>query len=105
LNRKIWILVFSCMVLLFTPFEVLAAGSGSGSITEGIRQIEQYNFSIHIMAMLLVGFGFLMVFVKNYGYSATTGTFLVVSVGLPVYLLLRSTGVLSSEPISADNRN
>ncbi|AFV06120.1 Ammonium transporter [Dehalobacter sp. CF] len=53
--------------------------------------------------MLLVGFGFLMVFVKNYGYSATTGTFLVVSVGLPVYMLIRSTGVLSLEPISANN--
>ena len=53
--------------------------------------------------MLLVGFGFLMVFVKKYGYSATTGTFLVVSIGLPLYLLLRSTGILSVEPITADN--
>ena len=32
--------------------------------------------------MLLVGFGFLMVFVRNYGYSATTGTYLVVAAGL-----------------------
>ncbi|KUO71964.1 MAG: ammonium transporter [Desulfosporosinus sp. BRH_c37] len=103
MNRKLLIFVLSCMVMLFIPLEVLAAGSGSDSINEGIRQIEQYNFSIHIMAMLLVGFGFLMVFIKNYGYSAITGTFLVVSVGLPVYLLLRSTGVLSSEPISANN--
>ena len=103
MNRKLWIFVLSCLLLLFVPLEVLAAGSESGSITEGIRQIEQYNFSIHIMAMLLVGFGFLMVFVKDYGYSATTGTFLVVSVGLPVYLFLRSTGFLSSEPISADH--
>jgi len=39
--------------------------------------VEQYNFSIHILAMLLVGFGFLMVFVKKHGYSATTGTYLV----------------------------
>lgn len=53
--------------------------------------------------MLLLGFGFLMVFVKKYGYSATTGTYLVVAVGLPAYLLLRSTGIISSEPISPDN--
>lgn len=49
--------------------------------------------------MLLVGFGFLMVFVKKYGYSATTGTFLVVATGIPLYLLLRSTGIISSEAI------
>jgi ammonium transporter Rh len=90
-------------VLLLVPLEVLAAEPGLGSLNESIRQIEQYNFSIHIMAMLLVGFGFLMVFVKNYGYSATTGTFLVVGTGLPVYLFLRSTGVLSLEAISSDN--
>ena len=63
---------------------------------EGLRQVEQYNFSIHILAMLLVGFGFLMVFVRNYGYSATTGTYLVVAVGIPLYLLLRSTGLVSA---------
>jgi len=101
--RKSWILVVSCLMFLLVPHEVFASGMEAGYITEGIRQVEQYNFSIHIMAMLLVGFGFLMVFVKNYGYSATTGTFLVVSVGIPVYLLLRATGVLSAESIAADN--
>ena len=75
-------------------------GRSSGS---SLRQVEQYNFSIHILAMLLVGFGFLMVFVKNYGYSATTGTYMVVAVGLPLYMLLRSTGVICAEPVSADS--
>ncbi len=50
--------------------------------------------------MLLVGFGFLMVFVKNYGFSATTGTYLVVATALPLYMFLRSAGVLSAEEIS-----
>jgi len=101
LKKKIGVLILGCLISLFIPISLFAAEPGS--LSEGIRQIEQYNFSIHIMAMLLVGFGFLMVFVKNYGYSATTGTFLVVSVGLPVYMLIRSTGVLSLEPISANN--
>ena len=48
------------------------------------RQVSQYNFVIHILAMLLVGFGFLMVFVRRYGFGATTGTYLVVAVGLPL---------------------
>jgi ammonium transporter Rh len=68
-----------------------------------LRQVEQYNFSIHILAMLLVGFGFLMVFVKKYGYSATSGTYLVVATGIPLYMLLRAWGGLSAEPIAADS--
>jgi ammonium transporter Rh len=47
--------------------------------------------------MLLVGFGFLMVFVKRYGFGATTGTYLVVAVGLPLYILLRANGVFAHE--------
>ncbi len=70
---------------------------------EGLRQVQQYNFSIGILAMLLVGFGFLMVFVKNYGFSALTGTYLLVAAALPAYLGLRSTGLLSAEVIHADS--
>jgi len=42
------------------------------------------------MAMLLVGFGFLMVFVRKYGRSALTATFLLVSISIPVYMLINS---------------
>ena len=75
-----------------------ASAHASEAGADPIRQVEQYNFSIHILAMLLVGFGFLMVFVKRYGYGATTGTYLVVASAIPLYLLLRSWGGLSSEP-------
>ncbi len=82
---------------------VNAEASVQGSIEEGLRQVQQYNFSIGILAMLLVGFGFLMVFVKKYGYSATTGTYLVVASVLPFYLFLRSTGVISASAVAADS--
>jgi ammonium transporter Rh len=39
------------------------------------------------------------VFVQRYGYSATTGTYLVTAVGLPVYFILRSQGVLTAEAV------
>jgi len=90
-------------------FFIVASATASGAemavpvAESGLRQVEQYNFSIHILAMLLVGFGFLMVFVRNYGYSATTGTYLVVAAGLPLYLVLRSTGILSAEAVSPDS--
>lgn len=58
-----------------------------------ILEVQQYNRSIHIMAMLLIGFGFLMVFVKKYGRSALTATFLLVSVSIPLYLAMKEISV------------
>ena len=85
--------------LLLTPAAVFGETTVPGSAAAALREVQQYNFAIHILAMLLVGFGFLMVFVQRYGYSATTGTYLVVAVGLPVYFLLRSLGVLTAEGV------
>jgi len=62
-----------------------------------ILEVQQYNRAIHIMAMLLIGFGFLMVFVKNYGKSALTATFLLVSVSLPLYLAISSLEMFSEK--------
>lgn len=59
--------------------------------------VAKYNFIIHILAMLLVGFGFLMVFVRRYGFGAVTGTYLVVATGLPLYILLRANGVFGHQ--------
>lgn len=89
----------SFIITLFMPFSAYANTVSTNDVVENLRQVQQYNFSINILAMLLVGFGFLMVFVKKYGYSATTGTYMVVGVGIPLYLLLRYTGIISSESI------
>jgi len=90
------------VILQLISFQALAE-TGSGNAFEQLRQVQQYNFSIGILAMLLVGFGFLMVFVKNYGFSATTGTYLVVATTLPLYLFLRSTGVISAEALPVES--
>ena len=63
--------------------------------------VQKYNRSIHIMAMLLVGFGFLMVFVKKYGRSAVTATYLLVSVAIPVYFSVKSYAIFG-EASNAD---
>lgn len=93
--------LFKCVLtgLLLTPIPGMAETPVAVSAATALRDVQQYNFAIHILAMLLVGFGFLMVFVRSYGYSATTGTFLVTSVGLPVYFILRSMGVLTAEAV------
>ncbi len=81
---------FTLKLFLSLLFLGLAAGGfAQGNVkTEvtSILEFQQYDRAIHIMAMLILGFGFLMVFVKNYGRSALTATFLLVSIALPLYL-------------------
>jgi len=95
--------------LSITVIAVVAMASpsfGSESNTnEGLSSIIEalkYFRAIHIMAMLLVGFGFLMVFVKKYGRSAITATYLLVSVSLPLYYLKDSLGIFGSAPSTID---
>jgi ammonium transporter Rh len=87
------------ILLVATP--VVAAAQSALPLEATVRDVQQYGFAIHILAMLLVGFGFLMVFAKRYGYGALTGTYLVVAAGIPIYVGLRSTGVLSAEAVDA----
>jgi ammonium transporter Rh len=49
------------------------------------------------MAMLLIGFGFLMVFVRKYGRSALTATFLLVSISLPLYMSIKGLGIFEAK--------
>jgi ammonium transporter Rh len=97
--KKILSVMASGAALLFLSGSAVWAAEG-GQAPAVNELVTQYNFAIHILAMLLVGFGFLMVFVRRYGYGATTGTYLAVAVGLPLYILLRSSGILCTDPIA-----
>ena len=89
-----WFRLFITVVLLLLCVSSgVSASESSGEVNEA-RLVAQYNYSIHILAMLVVGFGFLMVFVKRYGFGATTGTYLVVATGLPLYMFLRANGMI-----------
>ncbi len=69
---------------------------------ESVVDVQKYNRSIHIMAMLLAGFGFLMVFVKKYGRSAITATYLLVSIALPLYILKDSLHLFGGSNLEID---
>jgi ammonium transporter Rh len=101
LSRIITICKGLIVCLLLTPVVCAAETATAGNLANTVREVQQYNFAIHILAMLLVGFGFLMVFVKRYGYGATTGTYLIVAAGLPIYMALRTSGVLSADAVDA----
>jgi ammonium transporter Rh len=102
MKKKILIGGMIIILTLLAAVQIWAEPAAANPAIDGLRQVQQYNFSINILAMLLIGFGFLMVFAKKYGYGATTGTFLVIGIGLPLYLFLRSTGILSAAAIPAD---
>lgn len=67
--------------------------TASGDVVSQLVEVTKYSRAIHIMAMLLVGFGFLMVFVKKYGRGALTATYLLVSIAIPLYYLKSSLGI------------
>jgi ammonium transporter Rh len=80
-----------------------AADADTGGALAGLVDVQKYNRAIHIMAMLLVGFGFLMVFVKRYGHSAVTATYLLVSLGLPLYFLKDKLGIFGAASADIDS--
>ena len=67
-----------------------------------IVNVQKTNRALHVLAMLLVGFGFLMVFVRKYGRSALTATFLLVSVAVPLYMFINSTGIFGEANAGID---
>jgi ammonium transporter Rh len=77
-----------------------AASTVDGTILDSLK----YGSSMNILAMLLIGFGFLMVFVRGHGFSSITATFIVVSVAIPFYMLIKSygSGDFTMETVSID---
>ena len=80
-----------------------ASESALSAQTGAMEQVQKYERAIHVMAMLLVGFGFLMVFVKHYGRSALTATYLLVAAAVPLYFVLNSSGTFGeAEKLDVD---
>jgi len=111
LNIK-WVLPLIFLFLAVSSMGAIAQESAANSTTELVSSTDmtqtiksltdgqKYDRAIHIMAMLLVGFGFLMVFVRKYGRSAITATFLLVSVSIPTYIMLVNSGLFGVEKVS-----
>ena len=90
MNRKSLLLLTLLGLVLLNGLSSTAAFAQSD--LDSVIEVQMYNRAIHIMAMLLLGFGFLMVFVRGYGLSALTATYLMVAVTIPGYFLLKTSG-------------
>jgi len=93
-----WILFLplTLVLLLLVSVSGYAQSTGISDHLTAITDEQKYNRAIHIMAMLLLGFGFLMVFVRKYGRSALTATFLLVSTAIPIYMFIKSMHVFGN---------
>jgi hypothetical protein len=82
-HMRAWALVFLAVavlvgVALLPQLNPHGAASGASSAENQFM----YEKSIHILVMLLIGFGFLMVFVRKYGYTSITSTYLMVALAI-----------------------
>jgi ammonium transporter Rh len=89
IKKHRWLMVLVISMSLFFASTGVCFAQDNSSISSLI-EVQKYNRAIEIMAMLLVGFGFLMVFLRRYGRSALTATFLLVSSGIPLYMVFNS---------------
>lgn len=87
------------VIALAVALAVLIAAPGicMAQAAEEVENVQKYGRALDVMGMLLIGFGFLMVFVRKYGRSALTATFLVVSVAIPLYLAIDAGGILGGK--------
>jgi ammonium transporter Rh len=81
-------------MLLPSFYGIFAQEPNISNTMTSVLDVQKFERAIHIMAMLILGFGFLMVFVKRYGRSALTATFLLVSIAVPLYFSLSNLGIL-----------
>ena len=106
MSLKKWAAVF-LLISIFIGIALIPQLNNYGkpsALTSSENQF-MYEKAVDVMVMLLIGFGFLMVFVKKYGYTSITATFLLVALSLPLYMLLRpylwgSAADLSTSSIS-----
>lgn len=101
-HRKLILAVLITFILFIFFSEITIAQDEASTDIHSIIEVQKYNRSIHIMAMLLAGFGFLMTFVRGYGKSALTATFLMVSISIPTYILINDLGVLGGSSVIID---
>jgi ammonium transporter Rh len=103
---KVWAVIF-LIISIFVGIALIPQLNqyGRGNAVSAVENEFMYQKSIDVLLMLLIGFGFLMVFVRKYGFTSITTTFLLVALSLPLYVLVRpylwgSASALTSTNIS-----
>jgi len=93
-GNKFLVLATSTQVVSIIGFLILTTGTTLHFPTQGVRtglsdlqNIQLYNNYIGVTLMMLVGFGYLMTFLKHYGLGAVGLTFFITCLGMQVAIL------------------
>jgi ammonium transporter Rh len=98
LKKYRWLVALAISLVILMVFSQVCLAQ-DGPITD----VQKYDRSIGIIAMLMLGFGFLMVFLRRYGRSALTATFLLVSVAIPLYMVIKDGVIFGTVNGEIDN--
>jgi len=103
-QMRMWAVVF-LLVSIFIGIALLPQLNqyGRENAATAVENGFMYEKSIDVLVMLLFGFGFLMVFVRKYGFTSITATFLMVALSLPLYILVRPYLWGSASALTATN--
>ncbi len=104
-HLKVWAALFLVVSIIVGIALVLQLNQSGGvpPSTDPTENLFMYEKSIDVLLMLLIGFGFLMVFVRKYGYTSITATYLMVALSLPLYMLVRPYLWGSASALTATN--
>jgi hypothetical protein len=79
-----WALVFLIVIAEVTIALIPQLNQhGNGDATDPTENVSMYEKSIDVLLMFLIGFGFLMAFVRKNRYSFITTIFFMVALSLP----------------------
>jgi len=89
-GNKFLVLATSTQVVSIIGFLILTTGTTlhfKGTGLSDLQNIQLYNNYIGVTLMMLVGFGYLMTFLKHYGLGAVGLTFFITCLGMQVAIL------------------
>eukprot|EP01114_Cavostelium_apophysatum_P019573 TRINITY_DN6345_c0_g1_i2.p1 TRINITY_DN6345_c0_g1~~TRINITY_DN6345_c0_g1_i2.p1 ORF type:complete len:781 (+),score=118.55 TRINITY_DN6345_c0_g1_i2:53-2344(+) len=83
-------MIFIALFAIFTRYDDLANGTTDASIQgdANIYVINYHHFFMDVHVMIFIGFGFLMTFLRKYGYTAVGVNFLLGTFALQWYILV-----------------
>ena len=68
MNKGFCLTLLNVVGLFLLGFSSWVSASEVAAVVSEAQVVAKYNYIINILTMLLVGFGFLMLFVRRYGF-------------------------------------
>ena len=96
-------LVGMLQVLILIGFALMGVSSESKpSAANPLEQVQLYNYYVGVALMMLVGFGYLMTFLRWYGLGAVGLTLIITALGVELAVLIEPIFANGFAPVTVD---